>query len=236
MVIQSIQFQSVKSGISHEVIFAGDNIRLAGQIDYPNDPVPANGYPLLFILPNACCTSRNGFKHHKQIGNDAGFAVFRWDKRGTGRSASGSQGSAEQDAIKAYHTAINQADIDPNRVVIWTQTDASLLLSENYENFKHNQQPIGIILSGNMLDEQAILKLDTRIFCLTGERDWNLASQFAIKATTTHEDHYKLGSRSYVAQFADRKLIDTRNNLFHSGAKSIIQDWLTDLCPASTSI
>lgn len=236
MVVKSIQFQSVDSGISHEVIFAGDNIRLAGQIDYPNSPVPANGYPLLFVLPNACCTSRNGFKHHKQIGNQAGFAVFRWDKRGTGRSASGGQGSADQDAIKAYHTAIHQADIDPNRVVIWIQTDASLLLSENYDNFKTVQKPISIILSGNMLDEQKILTLDSRLLCITGERDWNLASQYAIRTTTTHESHYKLGSSSYIAQFADRKLIDTRNNQFHAGAEAIIQDWLTDLCPASTSI
>ena len=236
MAIQSIQFQSVESGISHEVIFAGDNIRLAGQIDYPNRPIPADGYPLLFVLPNACCTSRNGFKHHKQIGNQAGFAVFRWDKRGTGRSASGGQGSVDQDAVKAYQTAIHQADINPNQVVIWTQTDASLLLSENYEAFKATQQPLGIILSGNMLDEQDILKLDTRIFCLTGERDWNLASRYAVKAVSTHEEHYHFGSSSYVAQFADRKLIDTRNNIFHTGAEAIIQDWLKDLCPASTSI
>ena len=87
-----------------------------------------------------------------------------------------------------------------------------------------------------MLDEQAILKLDTRLFCLTGERDWNLASKYAVNASKVHDDYYKLGSRSYVAQFADRKLIDTRSNLFHTGAEAIIQDWLTDLCPASTSI
>lgn len=236
MAIQSIQFQPTEAGISHEVIFAGDNIRLAGQIDYPNQPIPAGGYPLLFILQNACCTSRNGFNHHKQIGNQAGFAVFRWDKRGTGRSASGSLGNAEQDTLNAYQTAIHQADINPNRVVIWTQTDASLLLSENYENFKAIQNPIGIILSGNMLDEQEILKLDTRIFCLTGERDWNLASRYAIKTSTTHEEHYQLGSGSYIAKFADRKLIDTRNNMFHTGAEAIIKDWLTDLCPVSTLI
>jgi uncharacterized protein len=236
MAIQSIQFQPTETGIFHEVIFAGDNIRLAGQIDYPNQPIPAGGYPLLFILQNACCTSRHGFDHHKQIGNQAGFAVFRWDKRGTGRSASGGLGNAEQDAIKAYQTAIQQADINPNRVVIWTQTDASLLLSENYENFKAIQNPIGIILSGNMLDENEILKLDTRIFCLTGERDWNLASRYAIKTAITHEEHYQLGSNSYIAKFADRKLIDTRNNMFHTGAEAIIKDWLTDLCPVSTLI
>lgn len=236
MALQSFQFQPTTTDISHEVIFAGDNVRLAGQIDYPNLPVPANGYPLLFILPNACCTNRHGFSHHQAIGNQAGYAVFRWDKRGTGRSASGGVGSAEQDAINAYKTAIHQADIDPNRVIIWTQTDASLLLGEHYEQFWAVQKPTGIILSGNMLDEEAILTLDTRIHCITGERDWNLAGRYALRVANTHEDHYKLGSRAYVAQYADRKLIDTRNNMFHTGAEATIHEWLRELCPVSMSI
>jgi len=236
MAIKSFQYEVPSNSISHEVIFAGDSVRLAGQIDYPNIPASPQGYPLLFIIPNACCTGRRGFEHHKEIGNEAGFAVFRWDKRGTGRSASGGIGSAEQDAVNAYLAAIQQADIDANRVVIWTQTDASLLLGENYNKFKEIQTPLGIILSGNMLDENAILNLDTRILCITGERDWNLATRYAIKTTLSHNEQYNLDATSYVAQFADRKLIDTRNNLFHVGAQATIYDWLTQLCPISTSI
>lgn len=236
MAIQTFQYEVSKVGISHEVIFAGDNVRLAGQIDYPNRPVPTNGYPLLFILPNACCTGRHGFNHHTEIGLQAGYAVFRWDKRGTGRSASGGMGCPEQDAVNAYLAAIQQADVDRNNVVIWTQTDASLLLGENYNRFKDVQQPLGIILSGNMLDENAILKLDTRVFCVTGERDWNLASRYAIKTIITHNEKYNLDSGSYVAQYADRKLIDTRNKMFHAGAEATIHDWLTGICPTSTSI
>jgi len=236
MAIQSLQFQTIQTGISHEVIFAGDQVRLAGQIDYPNLPVPAQGYPLLFILPDGCCRSRKGFVHQKQIGNRAGFAVFRWDKRGTGRSASGGIGRPEQDAINAYQTAVQQADIDPNRVIIWAQTDASLLLGEKFEQFKSIQKPLGIILSGNMLDENAILKLDSRILCVTGERDWNIASRFALHTSKVHDDYHKLGSSAYIAKYADRKLIDTRNNMFHAGAEVTIHDWLTDLCPISMSI
>lgn len=235
MAIQSLQFQPIQTGLSHEVIFAGDQVRLAGQIDYPNLPVPAKGYPLLFILPDGCCRSRKGFLNHKQIGNEAGFAVFRWDKRGTGRSASGGIGCPEQDAINAYETAVHQADVDPSRVIIWTHTDASLLLGENYEAFKSIQKPLSIILSGNMLDEESILKLDAQLLCITGERDWNTASQFALNTSKIHAEHYQLGSSAYIAKFADRKLIDTRNNMFHAGAKATIHDWLINLCPISTS-
>jgi hypothetical protein len=236
MALQSYEFNVAKVGISHEVIFAGDNVSLAGQIDYPNKPVPTNGYPLLFILPNACCTGRHGFEHHAQIGLQAGFAVFRWDKRGTGHSGSGGKGNAERDAIAAYSTAIRQADIDPNTIVIWSQTDASLLLGKHYEQFKQHQQPKSIILTGNMLDENAVLNIDTQILCITGERDWNFASRYAINTTITHNDTYNLDAQSYIARFANRKLIDTRNNLFHSGAEATIQDWLYDICHNSTLI
>lgn len=236
MAIQSVQFQPVTTGISYEVIFAGDHVRLAGQIDYPNLPVPKQGYPLLFILPNACCTSRKGFQQHQNMANQMGYAVFRWDKRGTGRSASGGRGYPEQDAILAYQAAVEQADIDSNRIVIWAQTDASLLLAENFSQFQTIQQPLGIILAGNMLDEQAILKLNTRIFCVTGERDWNNPIQFAKRTADAHNAHYNMQSEAYIAQYANRKLIDTRNNIFHAGVKARIQDWLTDLCPIFTSI
>lgn len=221
--------------LTHEVIFAGDNVRLAGQIDYPNTPMPENGYPLLFILPHACCTGRHGFKHHTTIGNKAAYAVFRWDKRGTGHSASGGTGSPMQDALNAYQTAIHQADINANNVVIWSQTDASRQLGESYSAFKAIQTPRGIILAGNMLDEQEILQLDSPLFCITGERDWNLASRFALAVAKTHEQHHQLGTQSYVAQFANRKLIDTRNDMFHSGAEAAIHNWLIALCQNSTS-
>lgn len=236
MAVQSIQFQTITVGISHEVIFAGKNVRLAGQIDYPNLPIPNNGYPLLFIIPDACSTNRQAFNQQRDMAIQAGYAVFLWDKRGTGRSASGGVGCAEQDTIHAYKTAIGQADIDRNRVVIFTQTDASLLLETIYDQIKALQSPLGIILAGNMLDEKAILKLDTRIHCVTGDRDWNIASRYAINVVKSHENHYRLGSDAYIAQYADRKLTDTRNNMFHAGAEATVQNWLGDLCPISMSI
>lgn len=235
MAIQPLAIPEVNS-LSHEVIFAGDDVRLAGQIDYPDRPVPEHGFPLLFILPHACCTGRHGFIDHALIGQHAGFAVFRWDKRGTGRSASGGTGSTDVDALNAYRTAIHQADINPQQVVIWSQTDASLLLGENYDAFKAIQKPLGVILSGNMLDEEQILAIDAPIFCVTGERDWNLASRYATAVANKHQEHYQLGSSSYIAKHANRKLIDTRNNIFHSGAEVAVTNWLESVCQNSPSI
>ncbi len=236
MAIKSIRFALAADSSVREVMFAGDRVCLAGQIDYPNCPPPEVGYPLLFILPNACCTGRHNFNQHRRIGNRAGFAVFRWDKRGTGRSGSGGEGFPQQDTLQAYKTALEQADVDPTRLVIWAQTDASLLLGEHYDRFKSIQPPRSIILNGNMLDEKAILNIDAQLSFVSGERDWNLPARYTIKTSCTHNKHHRLGSRAYVASCADRKLIDSRSQRFHAEAETIIQDWLSDLCPASTSI
>lgn len=236
MAIKSIRLALAAESATREAIFAGDGVCLSGQIDYPNRPLPKAGYPLLFILLNACCTGRHNFHQHKRIGNRVGFAVFRWDKRGTGRSGSGGKGFPEQDALNAYKTALEQIDIDPTRLVIWAQMDASLLLGEHYARFKSIQPPRSIILAGNMLDERAILNIDAKVSFVSGEYDWNLPARYAIKTSSAHDRHYRLGSRAYVAPYADRKLVDSRSQLFHARAETIIQNWLSDLCPTSRSI
>ena len=233
---QSIRAALAKAGSVHEVIFAGDRVCLSGQIDYPNRRAPQAGWPLLFILSNACCTGRHNFRQHRRIGNRVGFAVFRWDKRGTGRSGASGQGFPERDALNAYKTALGQMDIDPTRLVIWAQTDASLLLGSHYRRFKAIQPPRRIILAGNMLDEKAILNIDAPLSFVSGEYDWNRPSRYALKASSAHERHYRLGSRAYVAPYADRRLVDRRSRRFHAQAESAIQDWLSDLCQPSASI
>jgi len=42
-------------GYSEEVVFAGDQVRLAGQIDYPLPSPYQNTFPLLFMLHHAGC-------------------------------------------------------------------------------------------------------------------------------------------------------------------------------------
>src|SRR5215212_8223910 len=98
-----------------EVIFAGDEVRLAGQIDYPDTPRPQDGYPLLFVLHHACCTSREDYSEYAEIALANGYAVFRWDKRGTGRSGDSGRGSTTQDAVNAYDIALTQPDINRKR-------------------------------------------------------------------------------------------------------------------------
>lgn len=215
---------------SREVVFAGDNVRLAGQMDYPATPMPLNGYPLVVVLPHAGGNTRTDFAHYAGIVKEAGYAVFRWDKRGTGRSGGGGMGTILHDALNAYTTALKQPFINPERAIILAQNDATLLLSESFEQFAAARQPLGTLLIGSLLDAQAILAIKTRIQVIIGENDWISWQAYGKTACDAHNAAYNYGARFCVAHHADRLLIDTRQpgQRVHIGAKHIIKDWLQD--------
>src|SRR3954464_75374 len=170
----SNQVLDLVAGVPTEIIFAGDEVRLAGQIEYPDTPRPENGYPLLFVLHHACCNMREDYADYAQIALAQGYAVFRWDKRGTGRSGDGGRGSTTQDAANAYEVAISQADINRKRVVILAVGSGSALLGSSFGLFARTQHPYAALLVANMLDDKEILALDTRIKIMMSPEDWNL--------------------------------------------------------------
>jgi alpha-beta hydrolase superfamily lysophospholipase len=221
-----------------EFTFAGDGVLLAGQIDYPASPRPAAGYPLIFVLHHAGGNTRADYNHYARVGMNAGYAVFRWDKRGTGRSGAGGRGSTTQDAVNAYEIALEQPNVDHHHVVILAQGAGTTLLGSSFGLFARLQKPYGVILAANMLDERAVLAIDSHVQIIVGERDWIPWKQYAKAACDAHNNTYKSGASYYVAPYGDRTLMDTRTQTgaFHEGAAHIIEDWLLNLCPASASI
>lgn len=221
---------------SEYVAFAGENVRLAGQVDYPADSnPPARGYPLLFIIQHATCTTRNGYQHIARIGTNAGFAVFRWDKRGTGDSGSGGGGSVTEDTLQAYATAINQPHIDPSRVIILAQNEGSILLEDAFQQFVSIQKPLGVLLLGNMLDEKKIVHLDVPVHIVVSKNDWNAWQIYAESAARAHAKTHNLPTGFYVAPNTNRRLMYTNGGTFHKGAETSILEWLNVICPISTS-
>jgi len=218
---------------SYPISFAGDHVRLAGQIDYPAQPAPVSGYPLIFVIQHATSTSRDSYQYVVRIGAESNMAVFRWDKRGTGKSASGGNGSVMVDAIHAYQTALSQADIDRNQIIILAQLEGTLLLNEAFDDFRAIQAPRGVILTGNMLDEKAILTLDVPVHILLSKNDWNDWHIYAESAAKSHATHYGISPSYYVAPNTDRKLKYTNTSTFHRGAEDSIKDWLKQLCQIS---
>lgn len=222
---------SIVAPRTEEVIFAGDRVRLAGQVDYPSTAQPVNGYPMLFILPHAVCYTRDMYDPYVQIGLDRGFAVFRWDKRGTGRSGSSGRGSAVQDAVNAYEIALEQPDVDHRRAVILATGAGTALLGSSYGLFARVQNPYGALLIANMLDEHAILAINTRLQIVVGAKDWTPDDIYADAACAAHQRVYRHGASYYVAPDADRLLMTNKNGSthLHAGARKVISGWLHTL-------
>ena len=218
----------LRVGDTQEIAFAGDGVLLAGQIDYPDKNPPANGFPLIFILHHAGCNTRESYQHYADIGLACGYAVFRWDKRGTGRSGAGGRGSTTQDAVNAYEVALEQARINHNRIVILAQEAGTAMLGNAYGLFARIQQPFGVILVSNTLDVNEILAIESRVLVIAGQKDWNPWQKYARAACETHNAAYKYGASFYVAPYGDRSLRDARHpeQPFHPGAASVIRDWL----------
>ena len=223
---------------TREMNFAGDGVLLAGQMDYPDSPAPDGGYPLIFILHHAGCNTRDCYNPYAEIALGAGFAVFRWDKRGTGRSGAGSRGSTTQDAVNAYETALVQDDVNPRRVVILAQGAGTGLLGSSYGLFARHQPPYGVILVSNVLDEEDVVAIESRLLIVMSQDDFNPWQQYGEAACIAHNRVYKNGASYYVARDADRTLADlrTEDGTFHPGARKVLSEWLRSAHPGSRLI
>jgi alpha-beta hydrolase superfamily lysophospholipase len=214
---------------SEEVVFAGDEVRLAGQIDYPLPSPYQSTFPLLFMLHHAGCDDREGYQHLADVALNAGYAVFRWDKRGTGRSGSGGGGSTVQDAVNAYELALDQKQIDRRHTVIMAQDAGSGLLGDSFGLFARAQHPAGVALISNLLDESAVCAIDSRLLILMGQQDWNPWEQYGRAAAEAHNAANRHGAEYFVAPYADRSLTDMRYGTFHAGARGVLDEWLRSI-------
>jgi len=225
MTVYSV-YEGVSVAQTEEIVFAGDGVRLSGQIEYPLVTKRQNTFPLLFILHHAGCDDRDGYQHFADAGLSAGYAVFRWDKRGTGRSGAGGLGSTTQDAVNAYEIALEQPHVDRRRAVILAQDAGTGLLGMSFGLFARVQDPYGVVLATNLLNGQDVLAIESQLLILMGQHDWNAWQQYGKAVSDAHNHAYKYGAQYYVAPHADRMLTDPRTGQFHFGTNNTLQDWL----------
>lgn len=215
-----------KAPYTRALMFTGDGVLLSGQIDYPTTPAPEAGFPLVFIIHHAGCNTCEDYQHYADVSLHAGYAIFRWDKRGTGRSGAGGRGSTTQDAINAYKTALLQPMINHKQVVIIAQGCGTKMLGSAFERFAQHQKPAGVILVANRLDEKGVQFIDSELHIVHGANDWDDSQYYTATVAAAHNHRYNRNASHYVADFADRGLIDTRTGAFHSGALQSIARWL----------
>lgn len=211
--------------LTRELQFVGDGVHLAGQIDYPVKPVPSNGFPLLFLLHHATYSARADYADYADLALETGYAVFRWDKRGTGRSGAGGRGSTTQDAADAYDVALQQPQVNRRRVIIAALGAGTALLGSAFGLFARLQQPHAVLLIANMLDERAILAVNAPIYIVAGEHDWNAPREYATAAAQAHAVTYPYGAEASIVRDSDRMLNVAEGGL-HPDARKGISEWL----------
>jgi len=226
---------------------APDGARLSGQLDLPAGGVrPA----LVFMIP--------GLGRHDRDGNSSdwgqldnlrfmagvltaeGFAVFRMDKRGVGRSEgkfTDTRRVVAGDFVSGYAAAVARPEIDPTQVIILAQSFGSIVLGRHYKQFRAVHRPVTVVLLSNGARASYINNIDAPIHIVNGRHDWNPLDRMVRRPLRVHRKRYGFDDTAYIAEHADHALFDRRYGktvhhhggagpyVMHAGAMKSIVAW-----------
>lgn len=108
-----------------EIKFTSQGVALFGELIKPKVPKNHKGQhlPAVIVVHGSGENDRTNWNDQTQFFLDMSYAIFRFDKRGGGKSQGDwTQASLEdlaQDVISARKTVARLTDIDPNRIGIW---------------------------------------------------------------------------------------------------------------------
>jgi pimeloyl-ACP methyl ester carboxylesterase len=234
-------------GIARErrqVRFASQGVTLVGELDLPLGDAPA---PLVFVIHHSGPVDRDSYGYLAELLVKEGYAVFRFDKRGTGMSG-GEYGCCEgEDALAAYRAATAQDGIDPCNVFIVAQSVGTQYLAERFEEYVRAHPPRGVVLLSNLLDADSIDVIAAPVHIIISDSESNV-DQLGRAAVEAHRDKYSLGASYYIAEHTEHTLFDIRSGpidwsdpqwpqRYHRGAMQSLIDWLSDqavvreICP-----
>lgn len=217
-----------------EVRFTSQGVELVGELDLPIGTGPA---PLAFIIHHSGPVTRDAYGYLAELLLERGYAVFRFDKRGTGYS-SGEYGCCEaEDALAAYTAAVQQAEIDPCNVFIVAQSLGTEHLVAHYNDYTAIRPPGGIALLSNLLraDRIGVLAAPVLIIVSDSEPELQAIGQEAAEAHSVAQPSF--GAQLYIAEGSEHSLFDIRSGpidwrdpiwveRYHRGAMNSLLDWL----------
>lgn len=190
-----------------EVRFVSGDVELAGELDLP---VGSGPHPLVFIIHHSGPVPRDAYGYLTEVLLRAGYAVFRFDKRGTGASG-GVYGCCESDdALAAYRAAVAQDGIDRCRVFIVAQSIGTQYLAEQYQAYVQVQRPRGVALLSNLLRADDIVRIDAPLIVIVADSEPEL-NAIGAEAVAAHNACYASGSKLYIAEGAEHTLFDIRS-------------------------
>ncbi len=199
--IKLISFEAATQQLSFQ---SSDSTRLAGQIDWPRNQTRP---PLVFIIHHSGPVDRDSYQYLAARLVPAGYAVFRFDKRGNGQS-SGVYGCCEaNDALAAYRAVITNGGFDPERVFIVAQSIGSQILADHFVEFARIHRPTAVFLLSNLVENEKILAIKAPLHIVVSDSEPNLAA-IAAGAVQAHRAAYDDGASFYVAPHTEHTLFD----------------------------
>jgi pimeloyl-ACP methyl ester carboxylesterase len=189
-----------QSAETFQTTFTSVDAVLAAQWDFPAQS-PA---PLVVIIPGGGAIDRNGWR--SGLGEDPddgiyaqltrelvkrGFAVFRYDKPGAGRSGRGRYATERSNAIEAYTRAVDHGRVDPDRVYLLGHTIGTDTLAGIYPRFTAVTPPAGAVLLDSMVGETASLRIDAPVLIVNASDpdDKTLYGSFVVEARARDKEH-----------------------------------------------
>jgi alpha/beta superfamily hydrolase len=216
-----------------QIPFTAGDVTLAGELDLPRTDGAA---PLAFIIHHSGPVGRDAYGYMAELLTAAGFAVFRFDKRGVGASG-GEYGCCEaEDALAAYRAAVAQDGIDRQRVFIVAQSIGTEHLAAHFADFAAIQPPVGVLLLSSLLGPEQVTAIAAPVHIIVADSEPNLDAVCA-QAVQAHQTAWPYGATCYVAAHSEHTLFDISAgpidwsdpgwvNRYHRGAMQSLIDWL----------
>jgi hypothetical protein len=163
-----------------QTTFESVDATLAGQWDFPAR-TPA---PLVVLIPSQGRLDRDGrlpgfgdasgggmYAELADALVAAGFAVFRYDKPGAGRSASGHFSTERSNAIEAYTRAVDHARVDRDNIFLIGHSMGCDSIAGIFPRYQTVASPRGVVFLDNVVGEQASLEVKAPLLIVNPNKD-----------------------------------------------------------------
>lgn len=226
--ISRIPFEARTQVVTFE---SWDGTRLAGQFDFP--PTLTQG-PLVFIIHHSGAVDRDSYQYLAAHLVPAGYAVFRFDKRGTGASQ-GEYGCCEdEDALAAYRAALTGVH---DRVFIIAQSLGTKILAQRWSEFEHIRRPDGVVLLSNLLEDHEITVINVPLHIIISASEPRVAAIGAEAVQAHRAARPDLGASFEIIPNTEHTLFDVSTGpmdwndpnwprRFHPAAWQSLRRWL----------
>jgi pimeloyl-ACP methyl ester carboxylesterase len=201
-----------------QTTFKSVDASIAAQWEFPAH-TPA---PLVVIVPAGGRLDRNGWMPgmgedpqrgmYAQLAKnllESGFAVFRYDKPGAGRSSPGQFATERSNALEAYTHAVEHARVDPEHVFLLGHGVGTDTIAAIYPRFAAVAQPAGVIMLDNAVGESDSLRVEAPTLIVNAGKDPDDRYQygeFVVEARRKVEDR-KLPTDLVILDKAERGLL-----------------------------